>query len=138
MSNTIDMQLMRYINLFERISKVSTTNCFIYNNTIFFAVPKSLIFRAVGKNGENVKRVGEVFRRKIKIIEERDLKEADKFVADIVAPVEFVKFEIRNNIGILNAGKQSKAALIGRNRLREQELEDILKRFFGIIELKIL
>ena len=138
MSSTIDMQLMRYINLFERISKVSTTNCFIYNNTIFFAVPKGLVFRAIGKNGDNVKRMGEVFRRKIKVVEERDIKEADKFVSDVVAPVEFVKFEIRNNIAILNAGKQSKAALIGRNRVREQELEDILKRFFDVIELKIL
>jgi len=138
MSNTIDMQIMRYINLFESVSGVSTTNCFVYNNIVFFAVPKAMIFRAIGKNGENVKKIGEVFRKKIKVIEVREMKDARKFVEDVVEPVSFTNFEIRNNNAILNAGKQSKAALIGRNRTREQELEDILKRFFGIEELVIL
>lgn len=138
MNNTIDMQLMRYINLFERVSRVSTTNCFIYNGVIIFAVPKNKVYQAIGKNGENAKKIGEVFRKKIKVIELRDEKEVEKFVADIVSPVEFTKFEIKNNTAFLTAGKQSKAALIGRNRTREQELEGILKQFFNIQELRIL
>ena len=54
MAGVIDMQLMRYINLFSRISKVSTTKCFTYNNQIIFAVPKDKVSMAIGKGAENV------------------------------------------------------------------------------------
>jgi NusA-like KH domain protein len=139
MAQTIDMQLMRYINLFEKVCHVSTTNCFVYNNIIFFAVPRRFISKAVGDNGKNMKKIGETFRKRIKVIEMiEDIKDLDRFVGSIVEPVKFTKLEVRDNIVILTAGMQSKAALIGRNRVREQELEDTLKKFFGVEKLKII
>ena len=65
---TIDMQLMRYINLFRKVCHVSTTNCFVYNNVIIFAVPKMQVYRAIGRGGENMKKLGLILRKKIKII----------------------------------------------------------------------
>ena len=52
------------------------------------------------------------------------------FIKSIVSPVEFKDLEIRNDEIIINAGMQSKAALIGRNRRREQELKEIVKDYF--------
>ena len=40
---TIDMQDMRYLNLFGRITQVQTRLCFQYNNFIVFCVPKGLV-----------------------------------------------------------------------------------------------
>lgn len=139
MANTIDMQLMRYINLFEKISRVSTTNCFKYNNVIIFAVPNKDVSRAVGKNGVNVRRISEIFRKKIKIIPQPNgVEDLETFISNIVEPVGFTKVEIKEGIVFITGGKQNKAALIGRNRQREQELEDILKRFFSVSKVKIL
>ena len=138
MVNTIDMKLMRYINLFERIANVSTSKCFVYNNVIVFVVPKSLVSKAVGKHGANVKRLGETLRKKIKIISiptgDVDL---ERFVLDVVSPITFSKIEIREGMAVINAGRQSKAALIGRGRAREKELGEVLKNFFKIGKLKI-
>lgn len=128
--------MMRYINLFERVCKVSTMNCFIYNGIIVFAVPKQMVFRAVGKNGENVKRLNEILRKKIKVVEASE--DLSKFIAAVVDPVGFNKIEVRDGTVFITAGKQNKASLIGRNRQREQELEDILKQFFGIQHVRIL
>lgn len=56
MAKILDMQFIRYINLLEKVSGVSTTNCFMYNNTLYFAVPKSKFQKAVGPRGANVKK----------------------------------------------------------------------------------
>lgn len=55
MTNTIDMQDIRYLNLFERIMGVRTRFCFKYNEGLVFCVPKALVQRSVGENGRNIK-----------------------------------------------------------------------------------
>lgn len=140
MSNVIDMQLMRYINLFSRVSKVSTTKCFLYNNQIIFAVPKSKISTAIGKNASNVRKLREILRKQIKIVaipNPEDSKEISKFIEEVVEPVEFNSIEVKEDSLTINAGRQSKAALIGRNRIREKEMGDILKNYFKISKFKI-
>ena len=135
----IDMQLMRYINLFSKVAKVPTTNCFVYNNVIIFAVPRQLVSKAVGKAGVNVKKLGETLRKKIKIIEMPKNEEGvEKFVVDVISPVEFNKIEVRDNLAVISAGRESKAALIGRGRVREQELGSILHKAFGISGVRII
>ena len=51
----IDMQTMRYINLLSDVAKVKTTNCFVYNASVIFAVPVYAVQKAVGPAGRNVK-----------------------------------------------------------------------------------
>ena len=138
MSNVIDMQSMRYINLFEKISRVSTTNCFLYNNTIVFAVPGREVSRAIVKGAANIKHMQEILGKKVKVIQERDTNEIQKFIADLIDPITFNKVEIVDGTVAITAGRQSKAALIGRNRQREEELQEILKKFFNIDKIKIL
>lgn len=139
MSNTIDMQLMRYINLFERVARVSTKNCFVYNNFIIFAVPPKKVSLAVGKNGANVRKLGEILRKKIKVVPMASSKEEiPKFVEDVVSPTGFNKAEVKNNEVVISAGRQNKAALIGRARAREKELKNILKNYFGIESVRIV
>jgi len=141
MANVIDMQLMRYINLFERISRVSTTKCFVYNNQVVFAVPKSKVSTAIGKGAANVKKLNEILRKKIKIVampSDNSNSGIGKFIEDVVEPIEFNKVEIKGDSAVISAGRQSKAALIGRNRAREKELSEVLKNFFRISKLRIV
>lgn len=140
MAGTIDMQLMRYINLFARTTKVMTRRVFLYNNQIFFAVPKSKVSVAIGKGACNIKKMGELLRKKIRVVAMPAVDDAEgvkKFIVDVVAPIEVTGVEIKSGTIVVNGGRQSKAALIGRNRVREKELGDVLKDFFGIEKLKI-
>lgn len=139
------MQLMRYINLFERVSGVPTKNCFVYNNTIYFAVPKKMILAAVGRNGDNVKKIAMTLRRKIRVVVmpnetdiEKDFSNALKsFLEAVVSPVEFSGFELSEKSINISGTRENKAILIGRNRVKEKELALVLERMFGIKELKI-
>ena len=134
------MQVMRYINLFSKISRVNTKNCFVYNNQIYFAVPQSKVSMAIGKNASNVRKLSEILRRKIVIVEmpgENNLNSVERFIKNVVSPIEFNKLEIKGGIAVITAGRQSKAALIGRGRIREKELGEILKDNFGILKVRI-
>ncbi len=140
MAGTIDMQLMRYINLFARTTRVPTTKCFVYNNQIFFAVPRAKVSLAIGRDAVNVRKLVEILRRRIRVVAMPSVDDNEgikKFVVDVVSPIEFNGVEISNDGVVINAGRQSKAALIGRGRQREKELTEVLRNFFGILKLRI-
>ena len=132
------MQIMRYINLLNKIARVKIKKCFIYNNTIIFAVPAGLMSRAIGPKGKNIRALQEMLGKRIKVIKEAEnLGDAGRFVGDIVDPVTFVSLEVKDDKIILTAGTRSKAALLGRNKRRLAELSIIIEDYFGK-ELKII
>ncbi|MEK6889942.1 MAG: hypothetical protein AABW82_00235 [Nanoarchaeota archaeon] len=135
---TIDMQTMRYINLLDRTSGVKTTKCFVYNNSIIFAVPKALLARAIGQQAYNIRNIQEQIGKKIRVIEEANgVTDMKKFIEDVVAPISFKGVEVKDRTIILTAGSQSKAALIGRNRRRLDELQQIVKDTYNL-DLRIV
>ena len=130
---------MRYINLLDRASQVRTNRCFVYNNTIFFAVPRNLVSRAIGPSAINVRKIQENLGKKVRIVAEPEgIYDAKRFVEDLVSPNRFKSLEIKDNSIILTAGSsQNKAILIGRNKRRLEEMEKILQDIFGM-SLKIV
>ena len=135
---TLDLQTIHYINLFDNVTKVKTRKCFNYNNMIVFAVPRALVARAIGPGASHIHNIQEKLGKKIRVVEEALVPEqAERFIKDIVAPVGFHTLEIKEGSFVLAAGSQSKAALIGRNRRREAELQQIVKDTFGM-DLKIV
>jgi len=135
---TIDMQDMRYLNLFGRITKVNTRFCFKYNENIIFCVPRMFISKAVGEGGKNIKQMSMILRKRIKVVPRpQGVQDVKQFIEAVVKPITFKDLEIKDNEIILTAGSQSKAALIGRNKRRLLEMQRIIKDFFGQ-EFKII
>lgn len=132
------MQIMRYINLFSKISKISPNHCFIYNSTVIFVVPESKVSQAIGENGKNIKKISEILQRKIKVVVlPHGIEDAEKFISNVIYPNQMKSIEIKDNYLIINAGSQNKAMLIGRNKTRFEEMKRIVKNYFGK-ELKII
>src|SRR3989338_2025507 len=123
MIRTLDMNFIRYLNLFEKITKVRAQHCFRYNLTIVFLVPKELMSKTLGEGGRNVKRLSEILEKKVKVIAVPFGRgDIVKFITAIVYPVKFKGVEIRDNCAIISAGLQSRASLIGRNKTRLFEM----------------
>jgi transcription antitermination factor NusA-like protein len=135
----IDMQAMRYINLLDKFSRVRTNKCFLHNNTIFFAVNSKLVSKAIGPAAVNIRKIQEQIGRKIRIIRESEsIQDCKRFVEDIVPSIRIKSLEIKDNCIIITAGNnQNKAALIGRDKRRYEELKKILMDVYGM-DLKIL
>ena len=126
------MKIMRYINLFSRISGVTPRHCFIYNSTVIFTVPEGKLPMAIGENGKNIKRMNEIISRKVKVVLiPKDVSDAEKFISTIIYPAQMKSVEINGSQLIINAGQQNKAMLIGRNKARLDEMKKIIKDYFG-------
>ena len=138
MIKTINMQVMRYINLFAKISKIPPKHCFLYNNTIILVVPEDKVSLAIGENGKNIKKISKILEKKIKVVmQPSGVEDAEKFIATIIYPTEVKSVEIDGEHLIINAGSQNKAMLIGRNKVRLEEMKRIIKNYFGK-ELRIV
>ncbi|MEK6840532.1 MAG: hypothetical protein AABX79_01105 [Nanoarchaeota archaeon] len=131
MTSTIDMQDIRYLNLFERIMGVRTRFCFKYNEAIVFSVPRELVSKSIGENGRNIKRMSEILGKRIRVIAAPNgLQDAGMFIKATISPLTIRGFEITDNEIIVGGGK-NKAALIGRNKRRLLEMQKIVKDFFS-------
>ncbi len=131
MANTINMQDMRYLNLFEKIMHVRTRFCFRYNETIVFCVPKTLMAKAIGERGKNIKKMSEILGKRIKVVVvPNGINDVEIFIRSVVSPVTFKNIEIKDN-EVMVAGGSNKAALIGRNKRRLLEMRKIVEDFFG-------
>jgi transcription antitermination factor NusA-like protein len=114
------------------MTRIRTRFTFEYNNTLFFCVPKKLVTKAIGKEGKNVKQISSILKKKIKVIPcPKGIEDAKNFISTIVSPVEFKDLEVAEGVITINAGSQSKAALIGRNKRRLIEMQRIAKDFFS-------
>ena len=136
MGAKLDLKSIQCINIFSKITGVRTKDCFNYNNGIVFVVMPSLLPRALGEKGENVKRLGYMLRSRVKIMPASNI---DNFVRMLVMPVRFKRLLVEEDGTItIIAGQQSKASLIGRDKVRVNELEKILKQYYNIKALKIV
>lgn len=129
----LDMKFIRYANLFYKITKIRCSHCFEYNNSILFAVPRIFVMRAIGKDNINLERLSGFIGKRIKIVAIPNGKEdVQGFVSIITKPVRFNGIELKGDEAIISAGIESKAALIGRGKIRLNEMENILGQYFGI------
>lgn len=132
MINTLDMQGLRYLNLFSSVTKVNTRYFFEYNNMLVFCVPKNLLSKSLGKEMENLKKINRITKRRIRIIAKPEsISDARAFIEKIVSPMSFNSLEITNSEIIINAGKANKANLIGKDKKKLIEMQRIVKSFFN-------
>lgn len=139
-TKTLDFNIIRYLNLFEKITKVRTDSFFIFNGIMFFAVPSEFISRAVGERGSNVKELSEILGKRVKIVglaKSSEAKDINQFMQEVISPVQAKTIEVTEKEIIINPGKMNKAMLIGRDKQKLKELQKIAQEFFGK-ELKIV
>mgnify|MGYP001613830171 CR=1 FL=1 len=138
MIKILDMQFMRYANLFNKITNIRCKHCFEYNNAVIFAVPRKFVMKSIGNNNSNLEKLNNIIGKKIKIVAIPNGKEdIEGFVSIITRPVRFKGIEIKDDEVIINAGMQSKAALIGRGKIRLTEMENILGQYFDVKRVRI-
>ncbi len=138
MTRTIDMQGIRYLNLFEKITGIRTRFLFNYNNMIVFCVPRPFLSKALGRDNSNLKKINQILKKKIRIVATPlGIGNAERFIQSIINPISFKNITIAEDLITITAGSQNKAALLGRNKRRFLEMQKIVEDFFNK-ELKIV
>tara|TARA_Y100000034_G_C6821433_1_gene369983 strand:- start:99 stop:389 length:291 start_codon:yes stop_codon:yes gene_type:complete len=94
--------------------------------------------KAIGKDNINLEKLSRVIGKRVKIVAIPNGKEdIEGFVSIITKPVKFNGIELKGDEAIITAGFQSKAALIGRGKIRLSEMENILGQYFGVKKVRI-
>ena len=129
-------ELMKLMTLFESMTGAKVKDC-IADERLMFIIEENEMGKAIGKNGANIKRMENMLKKKIKLVEFSN--DVLQFVKNMIYPIEAL--EIKNEDGIVTIhGKDtgSKAMLIGRERQNLIHLNDIVKRYFDVKEIKVV
>jgi len=131
-----DINLMRFMSLFETLTGARVKDCIDANNQLIFVVHEGQMGKAAGKRGANVKRIELAIKRKIKIVEYAP--EVVAFVKNLVTPLR-VKEAVEDEgvITLTAEDSQTRGMLIGRNATNLRSFEAVTKRYFPIKEIKV-
>jgi N utilization substance protein A len=127
---------MKFISLFESITHANLEDAFQIEETIYFIVKEGMMGLAVGKHGSNFRHIEGLLKRNVRIIEySTDLS---KFVQNVIYPFKAANVEVNSDKIILTApDTRTRGMLIGRGGSNLRNIEEILKHFFPITEVKI-
>ena len=126
---------MKYMSMLESLTGEKLKDC-IVNEDITFVVQENDMGKAIGKKGVNIKRMEGIFKKRIKLIEFNN--NVAQFVGNLINPVKAK--EIREEDGIVNIyadDAKTKGMLIGREKNRINSINEIVKRYFQIKEVKV-
>ena len=125
---------MKLITLFESMTGAKVKDC-ITNEKLVFIIEESEMGKAIGKNGANIKKMENLLRKKIKLVEFSS--DAVQFVKNFIYPVDAGVIKEGGVLKIHGKDSSTRAMLIGRERQNVIHMSDIVKRYFDISEIKV-
>ena len=136
----LDEGTIKLIALFESVTRAEVRDCMPSDERVVFIVGKGQAGAAIGERGDNIRRLRELLRKNVEIIEWADIPEA--FVRNIfhAFKVSEVKIERRKgrNTAIVTVGPGEKARAIGKEGRNLRQARNILARHFKEIEAVVI
>jgi N utilization substance protein A len=125
---------LRYITLFENVTKTHVKDCMETEEKLVFVVEPGQANRAVGKAGENVIHLKNTTGKNIQVIEYSD--DAEQFIKNVFYNygVQSVVIENRGNIvhATVTVDPQVKGRAIGKNGRNLKIARDIVARHHNV------
>ena len=124
------------INLFENITRARVKDCIIEDKKLIFIVNEEDVSKAIGKEGNNVKRIRNLAKKDVQIIAYND--NPAKFVSNLIYPNKAEDIKLNNKIINISVGDSStKGKIFGRNRENLKRIINIAKRYFDIEDIRV-
>ena len=131
-----DQELLGLMNLLGKLTRARIKDCFKEGETLYCIVERGEIGKAIGKGGANIKKIGQILKKKVKMVEYGDT--ASRFVMNLIYPVRVE--EVREEEGvveIIDSDRKKKGMLVGRDGVGLKLLNRAVKRFFDV-EVKVV
>ena len=127
--------LMKYISLFESVTRAKVRDC-IVNEDVIFVVHENEMGRAIGKQGSNIKRIEGILKKKIRLVESSN--DVSQFVQNLIYPIRAKEIKEEDGlVTIYGNDTKTRGMLIGRDKHKINSINDIVKRYFEIKEVKV-
>ena len=131
-----NLDIIRFITLFESVTKTNVKDCFFWNEILVFIVKEGQGRKAVGSQGKNVKRISNMLNKRIKVVEYNE--DAVSFIKGFVSPIIVEGIRIDDNIMTVKVNStKDKGLLIGRESKNLNMLKEVVKKYFKVDNVKI-
>jgi len=133
--NVITSEIMGFINVFESTTRARVKDCYKGHNELIFIVHEGEAGKAIGKKGENIRRINNLLKKRVKVVEFND--DPLKFISNLIMPIRAeVRFEDEKTVVIEGKGAKFKQAVLGSERKNLKELQTIVSNYFDV-EIKV-
>lgn len=124
---------LNMFSAFEKITRVMPTDYVPGATLLIFLVPVAELGRAIGKNGSNIQKLKDVFKRKVVII--GDMSDPELFVRGMFNNISILSVEVQNIMGdlaiVLTIDEKDRGIAIGKDGERIKAAKEILKKKFN-------
>lgn len=121
-----------YFTQFEKTTHVMPSDYLETPNVLIFLVDLIRLGKAIGKKGANVKRLKDMFRKKVVVIGDSD--DPEIFVRNFFNNVSIMNIEVANVMGesniVLTVDEKDRGIAIGKDGERIKAAKEFLKKKF--------
>jgi N utilization substance protein A len=133
MTFTINNETFRYLNAFSTLTGVSAIDCFEVRDEIVYVVEPGKIGIAVGKGGSNIKKVENLLKKKIRLVEYSN--DPTTFIRNVLYPMKVKNVYIStkssgNKVINIQADARLKKALMRDRKKMYSLLSTLVERHF--------
>jgi len=131
-------EMLKVISLFESVTRAKLKDCFIDDlGILVFIVDENDMSRAIGKGGATVRRIKDMLKRKIKIVEFSP--NLEEFVSNLIYPMKPKGIEFNEGtLTITGEDVESRSMLIGRDSRNLKNYKAIIQRYFDVKEMRVM
>ncbi len=133
----IDLESIRLMNLFEKITRTHVKDIFKYKGRLTFLVAEGELRKALGKNKTNLIKIESLLNQKIRIVSFSNDKL--RFIINLFHPLKVL--EIREEDGVVivkGPDAKTKGLMIGARAKNLRETEEIVRKYFDCKEIKVV
>lgn len=122
-----------YIRYFENVTKAKVKDCVIDGDTVVVVVETGNMGPAIGRKGENIKKVKNRTNKDVSVVEYSP--DAEKFMKNLFAPAKLEEIKIDGNKAEISTPERKR--VIGQKGKRIKRAKTLMKRYFDIDDIEI-
>lgn len=131
---------IRLMAVFESITGVLAKDCMFNNKSAVFVVDDKYMGKAIGKGGQNIKRLQQMLGRKIEIIGFSE--DPQKFLKNIFHPAHILAINVQEKngrrIAQIHMDRESKRIFERKVESRLKLARELAKRYFNIDNVVVM
>lgn len=138
MERSLGFKERRYIEELRILTKSTALDCVIDDRfeRVIYIIKKGNMGLAIGKNGDNIKKLSSVLGKRIEMVEHDD--DMITFITNMFKPAELSAVTITpERIDVQAKDKDNRGLAIGRNGATIEKAKMLVKRFFNISEIEV-
>ncbi|MFN4045768.1 MAG: NusA-like transcription termination signal-binding factor [Acidilobaceae archaeon] len=137
----ITVEELRYISVFNEITGATAFRCIVDSETgkFLFLVKKGDLGKAIGKNGRNIKILGDLLKKPLEVFEYSE--DIAGMVRNLLPGVDVLKVDVsergEEKIVVVKVREEDKGKAIGKDGRNVKRARLVLNRMFGVTKVVI-